>query len=270
MSHAKLYRCFIALSLLLPIPALAQTAFTTQAVNVRAGPDRAFPLVTWLRPGTPVNVIGCINGWRWCDVVAGGWRGWVYSRYLSGPIRGRAPVITFSVGSYWGAHYRGRPWYSSQPGWNNWGSPGFRPPPPPRPRPPAARPPPLQPPVAQPPMIRPPGRPPEGPPNFGPPPPDSGPARAATGRRADDRLQVNRPPGGGRHAQRRSSSIRSNGSQRNGTCRCRIRGVGHQHVEQQRRQWPCPRPNMTRLKITSRSLNPWFASTDSNATGGSG
>ena len=58
MSHANLYRCFIALSLLLPIPALAQTAFTTQAVNVRAGPDRAFPLVTWLRPGTPVNVIG--------------------------------------------------------------------------------------------------------------------------------------------------------------------------------------------------------------------
>ena len=139
MSHANLYRCFIALSLLLPIPALAQSAFTTQAVNVRAGPDRAFPLVTWLRPGTPVNVIGCINGWRWCDVVAGGWRGWVYSRYLSGPIRSRAPVITFSVGSYWGAHYRGRPWYSNQSSWNNWGSPGFRPPP--RPRPPVARPP---------------------------------------------------------------------------------------------------------------------------------
>ena len=208
MSHANLYRCFIALSLLLPIPALAQTAFTTQAVNVRAGPDRAFPLVTWLRPGTPVNVIGCTSGWRWCDVVAGGWRGWVYSRYLSGPIRSRAPVITFSVGSYWGAHYRGRPWYSSQPGWNNWGSPGFRPPPPP-PRPPAARPPALQPPVARPPMVRPPGRPPQATPDFGPPPaPDSGPARAATGRQVDDRLQVNRPPGGGRHAQRHSSSIR--------------------------------------------------------------
>jgi hypothetical protein len=45
MSHAKLYRCFFARSLLLPVPALAQTACTTQAVNVRADPDRAFPLV---------------------------------------------------------------------------------------------------------------------------------------------------------------------------------------------------------------------------------
>ena len=41
------------------------------------------------------------------------------------------------------------------------------------------------------------------------PPPDSGPARAATGRQVDDRLQLNRPPGGGRHAQRHSSSIRT-------------------------------------------------------------
>jgi len=90
MSPGILKRCFGALLLFLPIPVLAQSAFTTQAVNMRAGPDRAFPLVTWLRPGTPVNVIGCGNGWRWCDVVAGGWRGWVYSRYLSGPIRGRA------------------------------------------------------------------------------------------------------------------------------------------------------------------------------------
>ena len=41
------------------------------------------------------------------------------------------------------------------------------------------------------------------------PPPDSGPAKAATGRQVDDRLQLNRPPGGGRHAQRHSSSIRT-------------------------------------------------------------
>jgi len=41
------------------------------------------------------------------------------------------------------------------------------------------------------------------------PPPDSGPARAATGRQVDDRLPVSRPPGGGRHAQRHSSSIRT-------------------------------------------------------------
>jgi uncharacterized protein YraI len=182
MSQATLYRCLIALALLLPVPALAQSAFTTQAVNVRAGPDRAFPLVTWLQPGTPVNVIGCTNGWRWCDVVAGPWRGWVYSRYLSGPIRSWAPVITFSVGSYWGAHYRGRPWYSSRSSWNNWGSPGFRPPPPPPPRP---RPPPPPPQRPRPPAGRPPARPPQGPPDFGPPPAGQRPGQGG-----------NRPPGG--------------------------------------------------------------------------
>jgi uncharacterized protein YraI len=45
----------IALSLLLPIPALAQTAVTMRAVNVRTGPDPAFPLVTRLQARTPVH-----------------------------------------------------------------------------------------------------------------------------------------------------------------------------------------------------------------------
>ena len=124
MRPTNLSRYFVALILLLPIPVLAQTAFTVQAVNVRAGPDRVFPLVTWLQAGTPVNVIGCTSGWRWCDVITGRTRGWVYSRYLNF-VRSRAPIITFSVGSYWGAHYRGRPWYSNRSAWNNWGSPSF-------------------------------------------------------------------------------------------------------------------------------------------------
>jgi uncharacterized protein YraI len=51
MSHANLYRCLIALSLLLPIPALAQVAFTTQAVNVRAG-DHVFGGIV---PGYPLS-----------------------------------------------------------------------------------------------------------------------------------------------------------------------------------------------------------------------
>ena len=189
MSPGILKRCFGALLLFLPISVLAQSAFTTQAVNMRAGPDRMFPLVTWLRPGTPVNVIGCVNGWRWCDVVAGGWRGWVYSRYLSGPIRSRAPVITFSVGSYWGAHYRGRPWYSNQSSWNNWGSPGFRPPPPPPPRP--------RPPASRPPSARPPSRPPQGPPDFGPPPGGQRPGQGGN-RPPSGRPPSNGPPSGGR------------------------------------------------------------------------
>jgi hypothetical protein len=50
MSHAKHCRRCIALPLLLPNPALVRIAFTTQAGNMRAGPDRAFPLITRFRP----------------------------------------------------------------------------------------------------------------------------------------------------------------------------------------------------------------------------
>ena len=118
-----------ALCLLAPLPALALTAVTQQAVNMRTGPDRVFPVVTTLPARAPVRVAGCTNGWRWCDVNSGRDRGWVDARYLSSSIRGRAPIVRFSVGPYWDQHYRGRPWYASRGDWLNWGSPSFRPPP---------------------------------------------------------------------------------------------------------------------------------------------
>jgi uncharacterized protein YraI len=145
------------LFLMLPIPAFAQIAFTTQPVNIRAGPDRAFPLVSWLPGGASVNVVGCIDGWRWCDVIAGRSRGWVYARFLSfsfqnqmvpvmtGGARLGLPLITFSVGPYWDRHFRGRPWYSSRSQWMGWHPPS-RHPSRPRPGQPPSRPPPQRPP----------------------------------------------------------------------------------------------------------------------------
>lgn len=119
------------IGLLWSIPAFAQWGTTRNAVNMRAGPGAEFPLVSWLPRSTSVRIVGCTSGWRWCDIVSGRTRGWIHSRYLSGVVRGRTPVIGFSVQSYWDAHYRGRPWYSSQPSWIGWGSPSFQPPPPP-------------------------------------------------------------------------------------------------------------------------------------------
>ncbi|MFO1413916.1 MAG: SH3 domain-containing protein [Burkholderiales bacterium] len=168
-------RWIVAAGLAWATGAAAQTAVTTSAVNVRAGPDRSFPLVTWLRGGTPVTVMGCLDGWRWCDVIAGRDRGWVHASYLAFPWGGSTvtilnggptlglPLVTFSVGSYWGAHYRGRPWFPNQRYWDSrWQRhpppPVWRPPPP---RPPAARPPSSRPPSGS----RPPGgsgRPPSG------------------------------------------------------------------------------------------------------------
>lgn len=169
---------------LTPTAALAQGAFTTQAVNMRAGPDRGFPLVAWLPAGTAVNVIGCIDGWRWCDVVTRWERGWVYARFLSITFQNQPvtilhnggwlglPLITFSIGPYWGNHYRGRPWYGRQGQWSTWSPPPVVRPPP---RPPGWRPPP-----PQPPQVRPPPRPPGQGPGMGPPsrpnpPPGQGP-----------------------------------------------------------------------------------------------
>ena len=112
-------------------PAAAQTAITTSAVNLRAAPDRAFPTVSWLMGGTSVDVVGCTANWRWCDVVAGRERGWVYARFLSyrhdggtvtivngGPRLG-LPAVEFAFGPYWDEHYRNRIWYGQKATWQS-------------------------------------------------------------------------------------------------------------------------------------------------------
>ncbi len=194
----------LAVALVLPVSAAAQNAFTTQAVNMRAGPDRSFPLVAWIPAGASVQVFGCVEGWRWCDTQWGRNRGWVWSQALQtifgsqpgvifhgGPTLG-IPLVTFSIGSYWGSFYRGRPWWDNR---NYWMS---RPPPP---RPPAWRPPPpgwhhppgVRPPPQRPPSSRPPPRP--TPPVANPPPrPIQPPATGPGPGPRPPGNQVTRPP----------------------------------------------------------------------------
>jgi len=176
----------------LAAPAMAQQAFTSKPVNLRAGPARDYPLVAQLGPGTPVQVAGCVNGYSWCDVtLQDGNRGWVYAQNLNYPYQGNQvplltygsaiglPIIAFSLGTYWGQNYRGRPWYGQQSHWAHR---------PPRPRPPVVRPPPRP----RPPAIVP-GRP--NPPGFG------GGHRPSPGARPPGngaRPTGGRPPGGGR------------------------------------------------------------------------
>ncbi len=102
-------------------------AFTSQAVHVSARPDRSFPLESWLQGGTPVNSLGCLDGWHWCDVGVGFKRSRVHGRFLSVPFGGQqvlimnsrprvgVPVVTFSVQTHWRAHHRGRPWHHQPP-----------------------------------------------------------------------------------------------------------------------------------------------------------
>jgi uncharacterized protein YraI len=135
----------VAALLMLPAAAFAQTqAFTSTSVNLRAGPAPDYPVVSQLPPGVPVTVMGCISGYTWCDVALPNLRGWVYAAALSYPYQGNRvpvlnygtviglPIVTFSIGTYWGNYYRGRPWYHNQSHWAHrppgYGHPSGRPP----------------------------------------------------------------------------------------------------------------------------------------------
>ncbi|MFM0741601.1 SH3 domain-containing protein [Paraburkholderia xenovorans] len=210
---------YLATGLLaLPAAAFAQSqAYTNGPVNVRAGPASDYPVVTQLPGGVPLSVMGCLSNYQWCDVAAPNLRGWVYAGRLNYPYQGSnvplmnygtvigLPIVTFSIGTYWGNYYRGRPWYGQQSRWSHH-------PPPPPPRPGAGRPP------GPPPGHgggRPPGPPPGhaggrppgglppghagGRPPGGPPPGNAGgrpPGNAGGGGRPPDNAQ-GRPPGGG-------------------------------------------------------------------------
>jgi uncharacterized protein YraI len=110
--------------------ARAQTqAYTSEPVDLFAGPSDAYPVVTELGPNVPVTVMGCVSDYSWCDVALPGLRGWVYGDYLSYPYQGAyvpltgygavigLPIVTFSVGAYWGSFYRDRPWYGDRDRW---------------------------------------------------------------------------------------------------------------------------------------------------------
>lgn len=146
MNRTHLLLLGIGLGLVVPAASLAQTAYTTRTVNMRAGPSRDYPVVEQLAPGEAVEINGCLDDWTWCDVSIGDDRGWVYAGGLESPYRNRRvviygngpmfgyPIVGFSVGPYWDTYYRGRPWYSRRSYWAgrppsaNWVGPsGVRP-----------------------------------------------------------------------------------------------------------------------------------------------
>lgn len=118
----------------LPSIASAATGYVTTDLNVRAGPSTAYPVVSVFGGGSRVDVIGCTSGPGWCDVQAGGIRGWVSASYLdlswnnrrvrapSYVTRVGVPTITFSIGSYWDNHYRHRSFYRDRDRYDHhWG-----------------------------------------------------------------------------------------------------------------------------------------------------
>jgi uncharacterized protein YraI len=125
----------LATAALVTVPAasaLAYNAVTTAPVNMRTGPDLAYPPIIVIPPNAPVTVFGCLNGWLWCDVVWGPHRGWVAGSYLAATWQNRpvpwayaaprynVPIITFQFGTYWDSHYRNRAWYQRRDHWSRW------------------------------------------------------------------------------------------------------------------------------------------------------
>lgn len=115
--------------MLLSFAALAENAVTTDVASVRAGPDESYPEVAQLDPDSPIQVMGCLDDWSWCDVAFGEDRGWLYAPDISYQYEGGyvpfyayapsfgLPVVTFSLDAYWGSHYRSRPWYGQRDEW---------------------------------------------------------------------------------------------------------------------------------------------------------
>jgi uncharacterized protein YraI len=195
----RLWLAVLALAIAAATPAaqaLPATVLTT--VHLRAGPSIFYPTVAMLGPGSTVQVFGCEQSFNWCDVQIGFNRGWVAAVYLQAastggpviianrPMMLGIPTVPFVFNTYWGTHYRGRPWYANRAHYFNYWRrfpqgvpppPPRRPimrPPPPRPPPGVRPPPPRPPPGVRPPPVRPPpgsGRPPPPPqprPNTGP------------------------------------------------------------------------------------------------------
>lgn len=121
-----------ALALVAPFAhAQSAPAFTNAPAIIRAGPSQDYPAVAQLQGGTPLQVMGCVQGYTWCDVSLPGLRGWVYGGRLNYAYQGNPvplmsygpqiglPIIGFSFGSYWGDHYRAQPWYGQRDRWEH-------------------------------------------------------------------------------------------------------------------------------------------------------
>lgn len=93
--------------------AWAYPAVTIGTVNLRAGPDRHFPVVRIIPEHQAVDVRGCESDYQWCDVLVDNHRGWVKADYFAATFQETEinvaekgvsiglPIVAFALGAYW-------------------------------------------------------------------------------------------------------------------------------------------------------------------------
>lgn len=113
-------------------PAKAESAFPTTNVYLRAGPESSYPVVSIIPRGQQVEILGCIDGLRWCEVETEYDHGWVASAYLQTLYRNRpitiiqsydygygTNIVVFRQDDYWDRYYRKKSFYRSNNN-NHW------------------------------------------------------------------------------------------------------------------------------------------------------
>jgi uncharacterized protein YraI len=129
----------LAAALALPSVAAAVPGFTTGNVNVRTGPGTQYQAIATAPAGSGVDILGCMPGRTWCDIVLGNLRGWVSGRYVQegGAVVQQyvvpryvapSPVVRFSFGNTWydddddwrwRSHYRPRHRHHDRDDWDD-------------------------------------------------------------------------------------------------------------------------------------------------------
>jgi len=114
------------------------SGYATTSLNLRAGPGVDYPLVATIPDDARVDVYGCTNGYRWCDVGWRGNRGWAAGNYLQldyqnsrRPVSNTAvllgvPLLIFALDRYWDDNYEHRDFYASRHRYRGKGHDAYR------------------------------------------------------------------------------------------------------------------------------------------------
>ncbi|MBC2775112.1 SH3 domain-containing protein [Rhizobium sp. AQ_MP] len=134
MRYALILSTAIAGVAILGSAAAQAGTYAAAEINMRAGPSTRYPSIGILPEGIPLNVFGCTNGYRWCDVEVSGRRGWVSAAYIdidydSQRVRIPAyahlvqdpslPTVSFSINSYWSHYYSDQDFYDQIETWDD-------------------------------------------------------------------------------------------------------------------------------------------------------